>query len=199
MYDYPVPFHITWNADQKYHAGFVYMSMLTEEVEKLLNTEHNGITEITADPTEMQDGIEAGSKTLIFFSILSSLRKRYIEDLALDDTDFRESLFGSCSCVDSNVWSDTFTHHKHLQPAIDLSVFRTSAEALAKLLLRTGNAIVPSRRDPRHVAAIVATKAADFVEDFFHYCSHEVTLLTKYIHFIVMANDNDCRDFVVLQ
>jgi hypothetical protein len=169
-----VPFFTTWNADQKYHAGFVYMSMMAEEVENLLNSNHHGGPASQTARVGVEDGAESAVQPTKPFSVLDGLRQRYIEDLALDDTSFREQLFGTCECANMDILSEGFTDIKALQPPIDVSAFRNGAQALARLLLRTGDAIKPSQRDPYHVAAIVATKAIDFTEDFFHYCSHEV-------------------------
>ena len=174
VYDYPVPFNFSWNNDQKYHASFLYMSMLVSSLESLLSAED----EANYQEVEVKAGgnLDRSSRTFPDnFSVFDLIRKRYIEDFALSDENYRESQFGSCQCLNSDsVSSEGIMHLKKLLPGIDLNAFTSSSDALAEVLRKVGNAIVPSRIEPRYVASVVVTKAADFVEDFFHWISHEV-------------------------
>ncbi|CAE7345539.1 unnamed protein product, partial [Symbiodinium microadriaticum] len=181
VYDYPIPFDFTWSRRQMYHAGLLYMSLVCRQVERLIGgsvaSPRARAREVAVDGTEkiterIADGTLLRSSTLVM-SVEQLLKNRYVEDLLLDDSDYREGEFGKCACANSDISASNAAYLQTLLPNLDWQWFQNSSETLASLLLRVRHSFVPSELEPQHAAAVVMTKTTDFVEDFFHHISHQ--------------------------
>lgn len=173
VYDYPIPFDFGWGQELIYRAGLLYMSLLAREVDRLVNADEPGADSVRVESIDVAGSSLDGAATAIKvrLSVVQLLENRYLDDLLLDDAAFRESEFGACTCDNSDT---SPTRLQSTLPNLDWKLFQNSSKVLASLLFRVGDAFAPSLLEPRSSAAVVLTKAADFIEDFFHHISHQV-------------------------
>jgi hypothetical protein len=144
----------------RYDAVFAFLSLLVREVEMSSRV-------AAAPPPNTHDHQTSSPPTPAALSVVNLLRSRYIEDLAVNDWEYRQSVFGECACNRSLP-----VHYK--QGVSNYEEFIDHIQMLAGRLLRLSEGVAPSHMDESFAASIVITKTTDFVEDIFHWASHEV-------------------------